>query len=85
LSWARLFLVAGHSLHKRDRSGFVAFFTKETQGVVMRYVQDVYRTLTRRGIPIEILREEQMPIHVTPVGTHHGEGEETAPENDIRP
>lgn len=56
-----------------------------TQRVVMRYVHDLYRTLTRRGIPIEIVREEQMPIHVTLVGIHHGEGEGKAPENDIRP
>jgi len=57
----------------------------ETQRSVMRLVHDLYQTLEHRGFPMEVLREEQMPIHVTLIGLHYGVGESMAANDNIRP
>ena len=57
----------------------------ETQRTVMRLVHDLYQYLERRGIPMEIPREQQMPIHVTLAGLYHGTGEGQVPLDNIEP
>lgn len=55
-----------------------------TQQAVMKLVHSLYKTLEKRGIPMEIAREQQMPIHSTLIGVQFGNGE-GEPTDDIRP
>jgi hypothetical protein len=56
-----------------------------TQQIVMKYVHELYDAIEEHGIHMEILREQQMPIHATLVGLQYGEGEQVDPQYDIRP
>jgi hypothetical protein len=56
-----------------------------TQQIVMKYVHELYDAIEDHGIHMEVLREQQMPIHATLVGLQYGEGEQVDPQYDIRP
>lgn len=55
-----------------------------TQQTVLKIVRSLYKAIEARGIPLNIKREHQMPIHSTLVGVHYGEGEGQQ-KDDIRP
>ena len=57
----------------------------ETQRTVMMFAHDLYQYLERRGIPMEISRDQQMPIHVTLAGLYRGTGEGKVPYDNIEP
>jgi hypothetical protein len=57
---------------------------ERTQRVVMDMVHSLYDKIEhQRNIPMEISREQQMPIHLTLAGLRYGEGESRLPEHNI--
>jgi hypothetical protein len=59
---------------------------ERTQRLVMDMVHSLYDKIAHQyHIPMEISREQQMPIHMTLAGLQYGSGESMAPQHNISP
>lgn len=59
---------------------------ERTQRIVMDMVHSLYDKIEHQyHIPMEISREQQMPIHLTLAGLRYGKGESMLPEHNITP